>query len=99
MICSSASKRSPGGEPVAKTPPQGNALLPVFIGMNDSRNILAAPVVTEKERILFHGRGTAGEVDVTAVLTLVLWSVCLSVGVLGIALPYPRPRAVPAAEP
>ena len=57
----------------------------------------AAPVAASSESIPFHSPSTPGEVNRLAVFTLVLWLSCLVVGVLGLALPYARPR--PPAPP
>jgi periplasmic protein TonB len=54
------------------------------------------PTVNSDHRIEPTASRRSHSVGFVSVLTLVLWSGCLSVGVLGFALPYSRPEPVPA---
>src|SRR5467141_186105 len=58
---------------------------------------LQTPAPATSERIAFHEQSTPGEVNRVQVFTLVLWLTCLAIGLLGLALPYARPR--PPAPP
>jgi protein TonB len=49
-------------------------------------------ITTASGRIAFHSANTPGEVKSAAVFTSVLWLGCLLVGVLGMAMPYARPK-------
>jgi len=63
--------------------------------MTGARVTAAARV--ESERIAFHSPSTPGEINNLAVFTLVLWLGCAVVGLLGLVVPYTRPR--PPAQP
>ena len=69
--------------------------------MSVQPSLISASSAAKQERFVrdsLAGSRTLDEPNVTAVFTLVLWFVCLSVGLLGFVLHYERPRPLKAPE-
>jgi protein TonB len=72
-----------GGDSIGPAPRPRNE-------MNHSKSKSSGPMA-------FHNSGSPGEVNILALFTVVVWLSCLLVGIVGLAMPYARPkgRSVP----